>query len=231
MSLPVISTQTTVIHRLHPLTKIGCATGITSLALAINKPMTLALLLAATVVAMFLARVRVAPSAILAILSMCGVVAAGGFWASRDASEAARYAVRLAVVVCTIPFAASTTAPQDLVRALSRLHIPQGLLIAVLVAWRFFPVIGGHLREIREARLLRGSSDIGSFHRHFLLPLVVAVIEHADRVALALEARGFDIQVERTWLRVPAFGVPDVLFCLATVAVLGAATYLQWGYA
>ncbi len=227
--LPPVSARQTIVHRLHPLTKIGCATAITSLALALNRPQALALLFAGVACAMLLGRVRIASRMLLAMLAMCSVVAAGSLWASGDPLEAARYSLRLAVVLCTVPFAASTTAPQDLVRGLARLRLPQGLLMAVLVAWRFFPIIGGHVRAIREATLLRGHGGIGSWHRHFMLPLVAITIEHADRVAVALEGRGFDAQAERTWFRVPTLRFADALFALATAAVLAAATVLQWG--
>ena len=228
--LPLSGSQpVTVIHRLHPLTKIGCATAVTGLALALNRPMALSPLLAGLLLVMLLGRIRLASRLLLGLLAICALVAAGSLWASGDPSEAARYGLRLLIVAATIPISASTTAAHDLVHGLARLRLPQGLLMAVLVAWRFFPVIADQLRRISEARLLRGGHcRFGAWHRQLMLPLAAITIDHADRVALALEGRGFDVNAKRTWYRPPTFHFRDVMSCVATAAVLMAAVVLEW---
>jgi len=219
------------LHRLHPLTKVGAAASVTGLSLALDSPRALGMLLLLVLALLILGKVRL-PGKALLLLCPIGIVGLGGYAASGEPATGACYAIRLAVLFGTVPVCALTTSPQQIARALSCFRLPGGLLIAVLLVWRFFPVLGREMREIHKANMLRGRTNSGPFYRWYrglLVPLVFASVEHADRITLALELRGFDPVAGRSWYRKPRFGVRDALFVVAVLAVLLSATFYQWG--
>jgi energy-coupling factor transport system permease protein len=204
-----------VIHRLHPLTKISTALLLTLASLFCNEPLALALLVSFLVAVLLISRVRPSLGSWLGVLLLLGLVAAGNYWASGTPAEAARYSLRFAVLVLGIPVSALTTSPPDLARALAQWRLPAPLVISFLLVWRFFPALQKELREIREANRLRGAASSGwpsQWYRSVLVPLAFFIMAYADRVALALELRAFTPAAPRTWYRPPQVGYRDGLF-------------------
>lgn len=155
-------------------------------------------------------------------------VAAGSWAASGDPTEAARYGLRLAVLVGATPVLALTTAPQDLARALAVLPLPPGVVVALVLVWRFFDLFRRELRGIREATLLRGgTATLRQRWRAFFVAPAFVVAEHADRVTLMLELRGFDPAAPRTVFQAPRLQAPDAAALCLTLAVLTVGSLLE----
>lgn len=210
------------VHRLHPLVKLTVASGFTLTALMLSQPLSLALMLLFFLGLILLSGYVPTGRGLLSAGLFLGLVTLGNYWVSADAAEAAKYSLRLAVVLVGVPVCAATTPPQELARALARLRLPPALVVSLLLVWRFFPVLKEEVREIREANLLRGRGGDGlrDWHRGLLVPLAFIILDYAERVSLALELRGFDPAAPRTWYRTPRLGWRDGVFALGAGAVL-----------
>jgi energy-coupling factor transport system permease protein len=53
----------------------------------------------------------------------------------------------------------------------------------------------------------------------YAIPLLASAVRKGERVALAMESRGFGALPHRTYFRVTTFGRADLIFGLACVAV------------
>jgi energy-coupling factor transport system permease protein len=88
------------------------------------------------------------------------------------------------------------------------------------------PLFDGQLASIRAAHRIRGVASGGGLvaqYRRFvghMVPLLAGAIRHAERVALAMDARGFGAIGERTYYRRSVFGWRDAVFAGAAGVVL-----------
>lgn len=112
---------------------------------------------------------------------------------------------RLAAIVVLSLLGGLTIAGTDLIRAsVQQLRIPYRLGYAGLAAFGFVPRFQRELRTIRKAQRARGiasGTGVGARMRRrvaTLVPLMAAALRHADRVALAMDARGFGYRAWRT---------------------------------
>ncbi|MFT4235707.1 MAG: energy-coupling factor transporter transmembrane component T, partial [Microbacterium sp.] len=98
-----------------------------------------------------------------------------------------------------------STDAADLVRAsIQQLHLPYRIGYTALAAFRFVPRLGYELQVIRQAHRVRGDDagrgPIAAARRGFgaIIPLLAGAIRHAERVALAMDARAFGAHPTRT---------------------------------
>jgi len=218
--------------RLNPLTKIAAAVLLTTFALLLRSPWALAMLALLIVGLAVAGRVRLGWRGTVFLLVPVAIVAGGNYLVSDSIEDAARFGLRLAVLFGGIPICALTTRPADLVRSLTWLRLPAGLLIALLLVWRFVPVLARFLAEIREANMLRGPWRGNRFRRAYrtvIMPLMTMSVDYAERVGMALELRGFDPGRPRTWYRVPGWGLRDLAFSIVVLTVVTLAACWQWG--
>ena len=141
-----------------------------------------------------------------------------------------------AIVSLALIVGLSTTGP-DLVRAgVQQLRVPYRIGYTALAAFRFVPRFGYELEIIRQAHRVRGShggrGPIAAAHRWagYIVPLLAGAIRHAERVALAMDARAFGAYPDRTERHLVPFRARDVVFVLAFLAVSTAvfATTSPW---
>lgn len=98
----------------------------------------------------------------------------------------------LAVGIAVIPGLALS--PITLVRNFSTLKIPRMITLGMMITLTFFPLLGGEVRQVREAMKTRGAGSFLSpqiFYRAFLIPLVMRLVNISDTLALSVETRGF----------------------------------------
>ena len=140
---------------------------------------------------------------------------------------------RLAAVICTAALLTLTTAPLDLTRGLERLLAPfrrfglpsDEIALTASIALRFIPVLVEEAERLHRAQLARGADPGGRLLQRarnlvpLLVPLFVSAFAHADRLALAMESRGYRSGAPRTAYRPLRYGAND----LAAALVLGAA--------
>lgn len=90
---------------------------------------------------------------------------------------------------------AATTTPQDLLRGLRRLHIPELITTIMTLMFRYAGVVAGESRRMRLARISRGHDprflwQLAATARG-LASLFVRSFERGERVHLAMVSRGW----------------------------------------
>ncbi|SFI60619.1 MULTISPECIES: energy-coupling factor transporter transmembrane component T family protein [Microbacterium] len=136
--------------------------------------------------------------------------------------------LRLAAIVALALIAGLTTTGPDLVRAsVQQLRVPYRVGYTALAAFRFVPRFRHELDIIRQAHRVRGAHGgrFGVVARWwgYVVPLLAGAIRHAERVALAMDARAFGAHPDRTERHLVPFRVRDAVFlgaCWAVSAVV-----------
>ena len=155
-------------------------------------------------------------------------VAALGAWTLTSGMLAVGYATALrlgAIVALSLIVGLSTTAP-DLARSfVQQLRVPYRIGYTALAAFRFVPRFGHELDVIRQAHRVRGAhGGRGPFAAiarwsGYVVPLLAGAIRHAERVALAMDARAFGAHPDRTERHLVPWRVRDTVFVAAFLVV------------
>lgn len=131
-------------------------------------------------------------------------------------------AVRTVALLMLVLLGGLTTSGADFVRALTQqLRLPYRIGYAALAALRFVPRFSHELEVIRGAHRVRGvAAGRGPFapvrrQAGYVVPLLAGGIRHAERVSLAMEARGFGAHPRRTDRVTVPFRVRDVVLLLS----------------
>jgi energy-coupling factor transport system permease protein len=118
-----------------------------------------------------------------------------------------------------------STDPTDLVRSLvQQAHLPARFAYPALAAYRFLPLLQTEFDTIRLAHRLRGvgrtRGPLGWLREQtrLAIPLLANAIRRAERVALAMDARGFSGRRSRTHFRRIAFEPVDGWLVALTTA-------------
>jgi energy-coupling factor transporter ATP-binding protein EcfA2/energy-coupling factor transporter transmembrane protein EcfT len=135
----------------------------------------------------------------------------------------------VAVGALSVLFVA-TTEPGDLVRSLvQQLHLPARIAYPMLAAYQFLPILADEWQTISDAQALRGGRAEGGAVRDRLARwlwamrlLLTAAIRRTERVALAMDARGFGRASRRTHYRHLRVDAADVGLVLGAVILGGA---------
>jgi len=138
--------------------------------------------------------------------------------------------LRLAALLMLSLIAGLTMTGTELVRAMvQNLRVPYRIGYTALAALRFVPRFGHELEVIRAAHRVRGThrgrGPAAAVRRSlsYAIPLLASAIRHAERVALAMDARAFGAHATRTERTPSPWRVRDtafvVLFWAASVAV------------
>ncbi len=114
-------------------------------------------------------------------------------------------ALRLAAIIALALIAGLSTTGPELVRAMvQQLRVPYRVGYTALAAFRFVPRFAHELDVIRQAHRVRGAhGGRGPFAAvarwaGYVVPLLAGAIRHAERVALAMDARAFGAYPDRT---------------------------------
>ncbi|WP_372447343.1 energy-coupling factor transporter transmembrane component T [Microbacterium flavescens] len=144
-----------------------------------------------------------------------------------------------AIAALTLIVGLSTTGP-ELVRAtVQQLRVPYRIGYTALAAFRFVPRFGHELDVIRQAHRVRGAhggrGPFAAVARWFgyIVPLLAGAIRHAERVALAMDARAFGAYPDRTERHLVPFRKRDTVFIVLFWAVSAALFWMlaPWGLA
>jgi len=161
-----------------------------------------------------------------------------GDWALYGAAVriGAATGLRLAAIIALGLIAGLTTTGPDLARSLvQQLRVSYRVGYTAIAAFRFVPRFRRELEIIRQAHRVRGQTrgPIAALGRGFgyVVPLLAGAIRHAERVALAMDARAFGAYPDRTERHQVPFRARDITFVavfLLVSAGLFAALY-PWG--
>jgi energy-coupling factor transport system permease protein len=117
----------------------------------------------------------------------------------------------------------ATTDPTDLADALiQNVKAPARFAIGALAAFRLLPLLGQEWQMLTLARRARG---VGRGPRTFVstaFALLVGALRRGGRLAVAMDARGFDSGLPRTYARIQAFRRADAVLLIAATLLAGA---------
>lgn len=165
-----------------------------------------------------------------------------GVKVTREGVDAAvLFSLRLAAVVTTAALLTLTTSPleltdglESLLRPLRRVGVPaHELAMTVSIALRFIPVLAEEADRIRKAQIARGAEFGGGPVARarklvpLLVPLFLSAFERADRLAVAMEARGYRGGEGRTHYRQLRLGRLDAVAALVTGLAIAAMAWLS----
>ena len=245
MDLFFYAERDSLVHRLHPVTKLILLGGICTIALVLRRPAALlalfGVILPATIAAGGFGNVRrVAPFLLLAgtsALLLWTLVGRGPtpllLWMSREGLLLGLVAaLRIDSFILAGVFFLSTTRNEEIVQGLLRIGLPYPICFAFSTALRLAPAFIGTGLAVREAQRARGlDPDAGSLAARLkaniplLVPTFLTTIRMTNHLAMSLEARGFGLRKQRTSLLETHFGPGDLLVLLVLAALLAGATF------
>lgn len=129
----------------------------------------------------------------------------------------------VAIAMTGVVFAATTDSTRLVDALVQQARAPERFGYGALAAYQAVPRLGEDLVTLREARRIRGLR--GSWHPRLLVGLLVLAVRHADRLALAMDARGFG-SGPRTRYRLVRWHAADALLLVAGLAILVTALVL-----
>jgi energy-coupling factor transport system permease protein len=131
----------------------------------------------------------------------------------------------MTIGVSSILFVA-TTEPNDLILSLiQQCRLSPGIAYGVLTAFRFLPAMEADLALINAAHRLRNAKQKkwylkkNAWYRN-AIPLLAVNIRKAERVALAMAARGFENNAPRTYYKTIVWRPHDTALILGTALVV-----------
>lgn len=222
MNVSLYVKENTPIHRLDPRTKIVTGIIIFIIVLTFNDPRYLSFFLFATILLSFLSRsvknlLRIKYFLIF-LFFFCLLLWPFFVQGKRTLLtilgrpfflESVLYAIsmglRLQIFVIIGMIYISTTKNEETTLALTRLKLPYSFSFAISMALRLVPTFVKEAATIYEAQILRGlnleSKNPLSRIRNLIplaIPMFFSTVRSVNMLSIALEARGFDPQSERT---------------------------------
>ena len=134
----------------------------------------------------------------------------------------------LAIVSASLLFVLTTDPVQFVIALIHQARLPVRVGYAVFAAYRFMPLVQEELDTIRAAHQVRGAtSGRGVLARlrqmlGYAIPLLAISVRRAERVALAMDSRGFGARSDRTYYRTTALTRSDLAFAIGATAALAA---------
>jgi energy-coupling factor transport system permease protein len=235
------------LYRLDPRTKVIAVLAVFVLSVLFTNPLFLGPIFVTVIVAMIVGRVPYRRVLLLlrslAVLLLWPIIyehgpILGSLGPFRITQGGVLYGIGMSFRILDmviVPIALFLTTPQpDFVAALRRLGLPYKATFALATALRFLPTIVGVAESIVEAQRARGlePNSGGPIRRlksyaRILGPLVISTIRIAQQLGLAVEARAFSIDRQRTYLRALSFQPADIAVLIGIGLLGGVAMVLR----
>ena len=118
--------------------------------------------------------------------------------------------------------------------ALRNLHLPERLIMIVAVIFRFFPVLSGDMKLLRQSIRTRGAfatplqklRALPSYIEILTVPMALRVIRIAETLSASAETRGIDLTRRKSNYLSLRFSAWDILFCVLLAASIAAGLIL-----
>ncbi|PYZ98904.1 hypothetical protein CR205_10130 [Alteribacter lacisalsi] len=137
----------------------------------------------------------------------------------------------LCIVALSLMFVLTTDSTKFMLSLMQQAKLPPKLTFGILAGYRFLPTFRHEFEVLRQAHRVRGvgrakgiKGRIRQFRR-YAIPLMANAIRKAERVAIAMESKGFTGETERTHYHKMTVGRRDWMF-LSTFVFAFAATIL-----
>lgn len=115
--------------------------------------------------------------------------------------------------------------------ALRNMHLPERLIMIIAVIFRFFPVLSGDMKLLRQSIRTRGAfvtpwqklRALPSYIEILTVPMALRVIRIAETLSASAETRGIDLRIRKSNYISLRFSAWDIMFCavLATAVIAG----------
>jgi energy-coupling factor transport system permease protein len=130
----------------------------------------------------------------------------------------------VAIAVIGVVFSQTTDSTRLVDSLVQQARTPERFAYGALAAYQAIPRLSLDLTTLRQARRIRGLP--GTWHPRLLVSLLVLAIRHADRLALAMDARGFG-SGPRSRYRVVGWSWWDAIAVVASAVALTGALALR----
>ena len=118
--------------------------------------------------------------------------------------------------------------------ALRNMHLPERLIMIVAVIFRFFPVLSGDMKLLRQSIRTRGAfatpwqklSALPSYIEILTVPMALRVIRIAETLSASAETRGIDLRLRKSNFILLRFSAWDIVFCILLAAAVAAGLIL-----
>lgn len=110
--------------------------------------------------------------------------------------------------------------------ALRNLHLPEQLIMIVAVIFRFFPVLSGDMKLLRQSIRTRGAfvtlwqklRALPAYIEILTVPMALRVIRIAETLSASAETRGIDLKRSKSNYLLLRFSAWDMIFCVLLAA-------------
>ena len=118
--------------------------------------------------------------------------------------------------------------------ALRNIRLPERLIMIVAVIFRFFPVLSGDMKLLRQSIATRGAfatplqklRTLPSYLEILTVPMALRVIRIAETLSASAETRGIDLKRRKSNYLSLRFSPWDVVFCVLLAALIAAGLIL-----
>ena len=118
--------------------------------------------------------------------------------------------------------------------ALREMHLPERLIMIVAVIFRFFPVLSGDMKLLRQSITTRGAfatpwqklRALPSYLEILTVPMALRVIRIAETLSASAETRGIDLNRRKSNYLSLRFTMWDIVFCALLAAAIAAGLIL-----
>jgi energy-coupling factor transport system permease protein len=145
-----------------------------------------------------------------------------------DSSIALAVAVTIRVIALGLPtiLLFARVDATELADALAQVaRLPARFVLGVVAGVRLLALFVEDWRSMDLARRARGVGDSGAIRRFATMSFVLLVfaVRRGSKLATAMEARGFGMDVQRTWARPSRVSWRDAVFLVACIGVMSVA--------
>ena len=118
--------------------------------------------------------------------------------------------------------------------ALRNLHLPERLIMIVAVIFRFFPVLSGDMKLLRQSIRTRGAftaplqklRSLPSYLEILTVPMALRVIRIAETLSASAETRGIDLKRRKSNYLSLRFSAWEIVFCVLLAVSIAAGLIL-----
>ncbi|MGJ9382152.1 energy-coupling factor transporter transmembrane component T family protein [Salipaludibacillus sp. CF4.18] len=131
----------------------------------------------------------------------------------------------LCFVSLSLLFILTTDSTKFMLSLMQQFKLPPKLTYGILAGYRFLPTFKHEFEVLRHAHRIRGigraqgvKGRIQQFRR-YSIPLMANAIRKAERVAIAMESKGFTGSTDRTYYHLMTVGKKDWAFFVSIVGI------------
>lgn len=249
-------TRNSLIHNLHPLTKIVGSLWFLTLSIMVSSPIHLIVILGMVIICGFIAKIS------HEVLKSLKAITAFAFiifliqilfykWGTvvfymipvvnwlpvtlEGISFGISIALRMMIILLSFIVFLSTTQTRDMMMVLvEKLKVPYDYAFMFVTSLRFIPTFMGEVTAIQEAQKARGYRLEGAnplkklkAYVPIALPLVIISLAKGERLALAMETRAYSSGIPRTYLKQWKIEVRDIAAMLLMLSIIVLAFYIR----